>query len=254
MDVRGGGQPARRVARRRARGTRARRKRPRAMGSPRPSRPAHPPGGADGATDARLPDPARADVRHSRERRHLQPRRVAERHGQAAARARRRRLRRRPRAGADRAAARAARLLLAGRAGRRHLPRLFDERRHQQPRQPGRGPAQAQPAPRPHRRLRGGRVDRAPVVRRRVHRDPERRRPRRPSERAEAAIRGAPGAVRRPSRGAQGTPRAAAGLRGARRARPRPPHRDRRRCRGALALPAGPGRQPLHRPARAGLR
>ena len=99
-----------------------------------------------------------------------------------------------------------------------------------------------QPALRPDRRLRGGRLDRPPLVRRRLRDRPQRRRRRRGAERPEAAERGAAAPLRRPRRGAQGAADPAHRLRGPGRARALPADRDRRRARGRLALPRRPGR------------
>ena len=73
-------------------------------------------------------------------------------------------------------------------------------------------------------------------------------------ERAEAALGGAAGPLRRPRRGAQGPADPAQRLRRPRRARALPPDRDRRRARRRLPLPRRPGDDGAHRRPRPGLR
>ena len=68
-------------------------------------------------------------------------------------------------------------------AGRRHLPHLLDQAPAQLPRQRARCPPPLQPPLGPDRRLRGGRLDRPPLVRRRLRDHPQRRRRRRRAER-----------------------------------------------------------------------
>ncbi len=110
-----------------------------------------------------------------------------------------------------------------------------------QPRRLGaRRPARLQPALGADRGLRGGRLDRAPLVRRPLRDDPQRRRRRRRARRPEAARGGAARALRRPARGAQGPAGPAHRLRRPGRARAQPAHRDRRRARGRAALPRRP--------------
>ncbi len=90
----------------------------------------------------------------------------------------------------------------------------------------------------------GGFLDRAPLVRRHLPRDPERRRRRRPAGRAQARVRRVARALRRPPRGAQGATGAAPGVRGPGRARPRPAHghwSHRRRRQGLPGRPRGRG-------------
>ena len=154
------------------------------------------------------------------------------------------RIRRHPRA---RAACPAGRLERgAGRedAGRRHLPRLLDQADAQLHRQRPRRAPHVQPPLRPDRGLRGGRLDRRTLVRRRVHDRPQRRRHRGGAGRAEEARGGAEDPLRRPPRGAQGPASPAERLQRAGRARAFEADRDRRRRGGRQAL----ARQP--RPAR----
>ena len=149
-------------------------------------------------------------------------------------------------------------------AGRRHLPRLLDQADAQLHRQRARRPPHVQPPRRPDRRLRGGRLDRPPLVRRRLHDHPQRGRHRHSAERAVGTGGGAADPLRRPPRGAQGPADPADRLRRPGRARALPPHRDRGRARGRAPLPRRPRaaaldrhprprlrRQPLGRAARA---
>ena len=69
---------------------------------------------------------------------------------------------------------------------RRHLPRLLDQGGPQPHRHGARRPARLQPPLGPDRRLRGGRLDRAALVRRPLRGHPQRGRRRRGAERAEA--------------------------------------------------------------------
>ena len=117
-----------------------------------------------------------------------------------------------------------------------------------------RRPPHVQPPLGPDRRLRGGRLDRAALVRRRLHDHPQRGRRRRRAERAAAAGGGAAHPLRRPPGGAQGAADPADRLRRPGRARPLPPDRDRRRARGRAPLPRRPRAAALDRHPRPGLR
>ena len=91
----------------------------------------------------------------------------------------RRRLRRHPRPRAARAAGRLECRARRADAGRRHLPRLLDQAVPELPRERRRRAPDVQPPLGADRRLRGGRLDRQALVRRRVHDHPQRRRCRR---------------------------------------------------------------------------
>ena len=115
-----------------------------------------------------------------------------------------------------------------------------------------RRPAALLQAERTHRRVRGGRLDGAALLRRALPDRAERRRPVRRATRSVAPERGAEAPVRRPRRGAQGPAGAAARLRGAaRRGRSGTPHGGRLHGRGGRAAAArargrgarGPGRR-----------
>ncbi len=108
-------------------------------------------------------------------------------------------------------------------------------------------PPRLQPPLGPDRRLRGSRLDRPSLVRRRVHDHPQRRRRRRRAERSEAARRRAADPLRRPPRGAQGAADPAHRLQRPGRARSLPADRDRRRSRGRPALRRRPRAAALHR-------
>ena len=164
------------------------------------------------------------------------------------------RIRRGPRPRAGGAAGRLERDARRPHAGGRHLPRLLDQGDPQPHRDGARRPARLQPALGPNRRLRGRRLDRAALVRRRLRDHPQRGRRRRRSEPAEAGERGAAGAVRRPSRGAQGVAGPARRVRRPGRARALPAHRDRGRARRHPPLSGRPRADALDRRRRAGLR
>ena len=164
------------------------------------------------------------------------------------------RSRRRPRPRAPRGAAELGRVLIPRRPGGRDLPRLLDQAAAQPRRLARRRPAQVQPARRQDRRLPGGRLDRAALVRRGLHRDPERGPRRRPVVGAEAARRRAAADLRRPARRAQGPAGAADRVRGADRARGRAADRDRPRPGRRRALRLRPGLAVADRRARPGPR
>ena len=127
-------------------------------------------------------------------------------------------------------------------------------RRHEQPRQRRRRLAAAQPAARAHRGVRGGRLDRAALLRRALPRHPQRRARRaasRARSRARAPGRSAAARLRRPGGRAQGPAGAAARLRGAARA-PARAAGDRRRDAGGGRRRAA--RRPRRARARQGLR
>ena len=171
--------------------------RPRCLG-PRPGRPARPAlrplaqgGAAAGSGAARMARAARSDVRVPGERRGVEPGDdaglgLAPAHGADG-----RRLRR----GAPPRAARPDHLL--GRAhgrrrpARRHVPLLLGQPADEQRRQRRRRLAAAEPAARADRGVRGGRLDRAALLRRPLPRHPQRRARRRRVSRGEAAT--APG-------------------------------------------------------------
>ncbi len=158
-----------------------------------------------------------------------------------AARAEDRWLRCRPRARADRARAQLGGHRQRAASYRGHVPRPLDERNHQRRGQGARRRPGVQPAARADRRLGGRRLDRAPLLRRPLSRDPERR-PRRsragPPGGGASARRGAADRVRGPSRGAQGSAAVAAGVRGAAGARSLRADGDRAGPRGARAADA----------------
>ena len=133
------------------------------------------------------------------------------------------------------------------------LPRLL----HQGLPEPHCDSARRSPAAEPtlcaDRRLRGRGLDGAPLVRRRVHDRPERRRHRGRSAGPEAAERRAAAALRRPRGGAQGAAGPARRFPGAGRACSRPPDRGRGRPRGDLPPRRRPGSDEAHRRARQGL-
>ena len=116
-----------------------------------------------------------------------------------------------------------------------------------------RGTADAQPPPRPDRRLRGGGVDRAALLRRPLpdhpQRRPRRRRTRR-ARRAPPADRQAQDRLRRTGGRAQGAAAAAARVRGAARAHPDRAHRDRPLRAGALPADARHARRARARQGR----
>ena len=186
-----------------------------------------------------------------RQRLGLQPRRLPGRRRQAAPRAARLRPRRRPRpraAGARWSAPTPAPTATRPWSATFHAystKPLPNRRRRRLRRAP-----QVQPAPRADRRLRGRRLDRAALVRRRLHGDPERRRHRRaarPGPKPASDELAAP--VRRPARGAQGPAGAARRVRGAGRARARAADGGRRRAPTSVRATS-----PTRRPASASTR
>ena len=105
-------------------------------------------------------------------------------------------------------------------AARRHVPHLLDLRAHEPDRrQFRRRPPPLLEASCPHRRLRGRALDGAALLRRRLPRDPQRRRPALRPARTRPRRWRAAAPVRRSRRGAQGPARAAARVRGAARRR-----------------------------------
>ena len=146
------------------------------------------PGRAGTARAARLPGPAGPHRRLRRQRLRLQPRALPPAAVVAPRReVRARRLRRHPRPRAAGAAGRLERDAGRRDPGRRHLPRLLDQAAPQPHRQRARRPPYLQPPLGPDRRLRGRRLDRPALVRRRLHDHPQRGRRRRRAERAAAA-------------------------------------------------------------------
>ena len=141
-----------------------------------------------------------------------------------------------------------------GRPGGGDLPHVLDQGVPQPHRLGARRPAGLQPPLGADRRLRGGGLDRAALVRRPLRDHPQRRRHRRRPQRSQAPVGGAAGALRRPPGGAQGPADPAHGVRRPDRARPLPADRDRSRARGRAALPRRPGDDALDRRPRPRLR
>ena len=205
------------------------------------------------AGGSRLPGPARTHDRLRGEWRRLESLVLPGGPDRPTSRASRRQLRRRPRARAARAARRLGRNDLPRGAGRRDLPRLLHQGLPEPHRDPARRSPSDEPADSADRRLRGGRLDGAPLVRRRVHDRPERRRHRGRAAGSEGSERRAPAALRRPRGGAQGPAGPARRVPGAGRARA--VEADGGRCRSGGDLPPGqrPGSDEPHRRARQGL-
>ena len=129
----------------------------------------------------------------------------------------------------------------------RDVPHLQRESRLERNRQRARRAPHAQPAARPDRRVRGGGVDRAPLLRWPLPGHPERGARRSGpggAGGAPAAERQAPPRVRRAGGGAQGSADAAARVRGAARAHPHRADRDRPVDGGAFAADARHARRP----------
>ena len=177
--------------------------------------------GADG------PHPRPAD-----ERRGVEPRDLPQVRRPARPRAPPRRLRRRPCARAERPVPELVRHRGRQGSGGRHVPYLLNQR----VREPLRGElhrraAAVRQAERAHRRVRGGAVDRAALLRRPLPHRPERGGPVRGPAGRLAPAQGPPDRLRGPRRRAQGPARAAARVRGAPRCR-RPGEADPRRPNG----------------------